>query len=155
MNLKNFTVKALATSFGVGFLPLMPGTFASFAGVLVYLVVKDNPLVYILVTVLIIILGFLVSGAAEKLFNKKDPGFVVIDEVSGMLLSLLFVPYGIKWVIAAFFIFRILDTLKPYPAGKFENMKGSAGIMLDDIVAAVYTNLVLQVVVRFASFKAS
>jgi len=132
----------------------MPGTFASLAGLLVYFLVKYNYSVYISVTVLITALGFLVSGAAEKLFNKKDPRFVVIDEVSGMLLSLLFVPYDFKWVVAAFFIFRILDTLKPYPSGQLQNIKGSAGIMLDDIIAAVYTNILLQVAARLPSFKA-
>jgi phosphatidylglycerophosphatase A len=154
MRLRDSGIRVFSTFFGIGFLPLMPGTFASLTGLLVYSLVKDNLYVYIIVTALITALGFLVSGAAEKLFNKKDPSFVVIDEVSGMLLSLLFVPYDFKWFVAAFFIFRILDTLKPYPAGQFQNIKGSAGIMLDDIIAAVYTNIVLQVVARLASFKA-
>ena len=155
MRIKELLIKALCTFFGVGFLPFMPGTFGSLAGLLIYFLIKNNFAHYILATVLLTALGFMVSGAAEGIFKKKDPSCVVIDEVAGMLLSLLFIPYDIKWVIAAFFIFRILDTLKPYPAGQLQEVKGSAGIMLDDIIAAVYTNILLQIVVRLPSFKAS
>ncbi|MCX5710747.1 MAG: phosphatidylglycerophosphatase A [Candidatus Omnitrophica bacterium] len=155
MKIKESVIKTLSTFFGVGYLPFMPGTFASLAGLLIYFLIKNNPTVFILVTILLTALGFLVSGAAEGLFKKKDPSYVVIDEVAGMLLSLLFIPYDIKWVIAAFLIFRILDTLKPYPAGQIQEVKGSTGIMLDDIIAAVYTNILLQVVVRIPSFRGS
>lgn len=79
----------------------------------------------------------------------------MIDEVSGMLLSLIFLPYDIKLVIIAFILFRILDTLKPYPLGRLQNLAGSIGIMSDDIVAGLYTNIILQVVLRLVSFKAS
>ncbi len=65
-----------------------------------------------------------------------------------MLLSLLFIPYDLKLVIIAFFLFRILDTLKPYPAGRVQNIQGSIGIMGDDIIAALYTNIILQLVSR-------
>ena len=87
--------------------------------------------------------------------QKKDPSCVVIDEVCGMLLSLIFLPYNIKLVIIAFLIFRILDTLKPFPVGRLERMKGGPGIMLDDIAAGIYTNIILQVVVIGTSFRAS
>lgn len=79
----------------------------------------------------------------------------MIDEVSGMLLSLIFIPYDIKLVIMAFILFRILDTLKPYPLDRLQNLAGSIGIMSDDIVAGLYTNIILQVVLRLVSFKAS
>jgi len=89
---------------------------------------------------------------SEKLMRKKDPPCVVIDEVCGMLLGLLFVPYDIKLVIIAFLIFRILDTLKPFPVGRLERLKGSLGIMTDDLVAGLYTNIILQAVVILTSF---
>jgi phosphatidylglycerophosphatase A len=101
------------------------------------------------------ILGLLSAGKAEKIFNRKDAGCIVIDEVSGMLLALIFIPYSIKLAIIAFVLFRILDGLKPYPAGLFQNLKGSLGIMSDDIVAGLYTNIILQVALRLASFKIS
>ena len=101
------------------------------------------------------VLGFLISGRAEKLFGRKDPSCIVIDEVSGMLLSLLFIPHDLKYIIAAFFLFRIFDTLKPFPAGRLQSLKGSTGIMIDDIIAAFYTNILLQILLRLAVFKTS
>lgn len=151
----NFIIKILSTFFYVGYLPLIPGTFGSIAGVFLFYCVKDNNFIHILLTLTVIILGFLISGRAEKVFNKKDSRCIVIDEVSGTLLALIFIPYDIKLVILAFILFRILDTLKPYPAGRLENLPGSIGIMGDDIVAGLYTNIILQVVLRLISFRAS
>lgn len=106
-------------------------------------------------TLSLIILGFLVSGEAERILNIKDAKCIVIDEVCGMLLSLIFIPYNIKTVIIAFILFRILDSLKPYPAARLQNLKGSPGIMADDIVAGLYTNIILQIILRLASFRIS
>ena len=145
----------MSTFFYVGYLPLIPGTFGSMAGILVFYLVKGNFTVYLLTALIVTILGFLSSGQAERMLQVKDARCIVIDEVSGMLLSLLFVPYDIRLVLMGFFIFRLLDTLKPYPAGGFQNFKGSAGIMLDDLIAAVYTNIILQVAWRIACFKTS
>ena len=155
MNILNFIIKTLSTFFYVGYLPFMPGTFASIAAVFLFYFVKDNNFLYILLTLTLIALGFLLAGRAEKIFNKKDAGCIVIDEVSGMLLSLIFIPYDIKLVIIAFILFRILDTLKPYHLDRLKNLTGSIGIMSDDIVAGLYTNIILQVVLRLVSFRAS
>jgi phosphatidylglycerophosphatase A len=133
----------------------VPGTFGSLAGLGVYYLAKDRIIIYLAATSCLIILGFLVSGRAERIFNKKDYRGIVIDEVCGMLLSLLFIPYELKFVIIAFFIFRLMDTVKPYPAGRLQDLKGSLGVMGDDIVAGIYTNIILQVVIRLASFKIS
>jgi phosphatidylglycerophosphatase A len=100
-------------------------------------------------------IGFLVAGRAEKLFGRKDARCIVIDETSGMLLSFMLIPYDIKFLIAAFALFRILDALKPYPAASFEKIKGSMGIMGDDIIAGLYANVILQVVLRLASLRTS
>ncbi|MDP3731917.1 MAG: phosphatidylglycerophosphatase A [Candidatus Omnitrophota bacterium] len=151
----NFITKTLSTFFYVGYLPLIPGTFGSIAGIFLFYLVKDNNFIYIFLTLTLIILGFLLTGKAEKIFNKKDAGCIVIDEVSGMLLSLIFIPYDIKLVIIAFILFRILDTLKAFPSGRLQNLTGSIGIMSDDIVAGLYTNIILQIVLRLVSFKAS
>jgi len=150
-----FLVKILSTFFYIGYLPFIPGTFGSLAGIVLFYLVKDNPVSYVFLAIVIIIAGFLVCGSAEKIMQKKDPRYVVIDEVSGMLLSLLFLPYDIRVVIIAFILFRILDTFKPFPAGRIERIKGSLGIMGDDLTAGLYTNIILQVVVRVISFKAS
>ena len=97
-------------------------------------------------------LGFLFSGKAEKIFNKKDCRYIVIDEVAGIFISLLFVPYSLKVALIGFFLFRIFDALKPFPAAKLQDLTGSAGIMLDDVIAGIYTNIVLQVVLRGTIF---
>lgn len=152
---RKFIAITISTFFYVGFLPFIPGTFGSIAGLLVFYLIKDNAVAYLLSTLTVIILGFLVSGETEKALNKKDARPIVIDEVSGMLLSLMLLPYDLRLVIIGFFIFRLLDTLKPYPAFELQKLKGSAGVMCDDIVAGIYTNIILQVVLRFASFRTS
>ncbi len=155
MKIPNLIIKALSTFFYVGYLPFIPGTFGSIAGVFLFCFVRNNSFAHIILTLALIAVGFLVAGRAERLFNKKDPKCVVIDEVSGMLLSLIFIPFDVKLVIIAFILFRILDTLKPFPSGRLERLSGSMGIMADDIVAGLYTNIILQVVLRLVSFKAS
>jgi phosphatidylglycerophosphatase A len=156
MAIRNFIVKIISSFFYIGYLPLIPGTFGSLAGVLLFYLVKDNPAGYTLLTCIFIILGFLVAGGAEKIANKKDASCIVIDEVAGMFLSLLFLPfYDMKVFILAFFMFRLLDTLKPFPAERFQDLKGSVGVMSDDLVAGLYTNIILQAALRLASCKTS
>jgi len=152
--LRDFLIKAIASVFYIGYLPLVPGTFGSLAGVgLFYLIKKTTPSVYLLSVFCVILLGLLTSGRTEKLLNKKDPSCVVIDEVMGMLIALSFMPPDLKIIILGFIIFRILDTLKPYPAERLQNMHGAIGIMGDDLVAGIYTNIILQVVLRLVSSK--
>jgi len=145
-----------STFFYVGYLPFIPGTFASLAGVGLFYLIKGNPCLYVLIAAILIIAGFLTAGEAEKILNKKDASCIVIDEVSGMLIGLALLPYyNTVIIIIAFILFRLLDTLKPFPAARLEKMRGSAGVMYDDIVAAVYTNIILQVALRIASLRAS
>lgn len=148
-------VSIIATFFYVGYLPFIPGTFGSLAGVVVYYLIKGNIITYISVVSFLAVLGFLAAGQAERIFNVKDPRYVVIDEVVGMLLSLLFLPYDLKVVIMGFFVFRLMDTLKPYPIGLIERLHGGKGIMGDDVMAGIYTNIILQAVLRLVSFTAS
>lgn len=132
----------------------MPGTFGSLVGVgLFYLLKGASILSYFSVILGIIILGMLTGSCLERLLNKKDPSCIVIDEVMGMLVALSFMPHDLKIIILAFLIFRILDTLKPFPVGRLQYLRGSAGIMIDDLVAGLYTNIVLQVILKLASFK--
>lgn len=152
--LGNFLVRTTASVFFIGYLPLIPGTFGTIAGVgLFYLVKGSGWAIYFLVILCIIILGLFTSGRMEKLLNKKDPGCVVIDEVAGMLIALSFLPADLKIVVLAFVIFRILDTFKPYPAGRLQDLRGSAGVMVDDLIAGVYANILLQVILKSISFK--
>lgn len=151
----NFIIKTLSTFFYIGYLPFIPGTMASLAALVLFYFIKDNFLIYAAVTLSSIILGFLIGDAAEDIFKKKDHRSIVIDEVSGMLIGLAFIPYDFKLMVIAFFLFRLFDTLKPYPADRLQVLKGAKGIMSDDIVAGVYTNIVLQLAVRLVSFRTS
>jgi len=154
VSLDNFLVKAISSFFFVGYLPAIPGSFGSLAGVgLFYLLKNSNSPVYFLFVLGVIALGLLTSGRMERLLGKKDPGCIVIDEVAGMLISLSFMPLDLRIVFLGFLIFRILDTLKPYPAGRLQNLRGSVGVMADDLIAGIYTNIVLQVILKLAFFK--
>ena len=145
----DFLVKATSTVFFIGYLPLIPGTFGSIAGVgLFYLLKGVSPVTYFLFIFGIIVLGLFTCGRTEKLLNKKDPGCIVIDEVAGMLIALSSIPYDYKIIFLAFLIFRILDTLKPFPAGKLQHLRGSPGVLADDLIAGIYTNIVLLLILR-------
>ena len=149
----NFLIKAISSVFFIGYLPLVPGSFGSLAAVgLVYLLKATNSPTYFLSTFCIFVLGLLTCGRMENLSGKKDPGCIVIDEVAGMLIALSFMPVNLKVVFLGFFIFRILDTLKPYPAGRLQHLRGSAGVMMDDLIAGIYTNIVLLVILKLAAF---
>lgn len=148
MRIGDSLIKLITTFFYVGYLPFIPGTFGSLAGIFLFYILKNNALTYILVTFVLMVMGFLSAGRAEKIFNTRDSRHIVLDEVVGMLLGLLFLPYDMKLVVSGFFLFRLLDTLKPYPAGSIQRLHGSLGIMGDDIVAGIYTNFILQIVSR-------
>jgi len=154
-----FLILALTTFFYIGYLPLMPGTFASIAAVCLFLFLKATPLNYIIMLILVTLGGFLFSGKAERqIFKIKDAPYIVIDEISGMsiaLLPLLGLDYDLKMVFIALLFFRILDTLKPYPADRLQGFKGSLGIMSDDIVAGIYSAFALQIAASLNSLIAS
>ncbi len=144
----NRLAKFIATFLGVGYLPFFPGTFGSAAALILFLIVNPGYSAQCVFLAVFTVLGFCFAGKAEKLFNSKDPKYIVIDEVAGMFLTLLFVPLDFKLLLIGFLLFRVLDTVKPFPAGRLQNLPGSAGIMLDDIVAGVYANLILQFLSR-------
>ena len=82
-----------------------------------------------------------------------DPAEVTIDEVVGMWISLFLLPKKIFIVIAAFFVFRFFDIIKPFPARKFDKMHGGFGIMMDDVIAGIYTNIILQIALLIPAIK--
>jgi phosphatidylglycerophosphatase A len=142
------TARFCATFFHIGDCPLAPGSAASFAALLIAFFVSPWPLFYIAVGILFTVIGFMTAGQVEKMSGKKDPGCIVIDEAAGIMISFLFVPMTFPVMVTGFFLFRAFDMFKIYPANKFEDMGGAHGIMLDDIMAGVYTNIVLQIAVR-------
>ncbi len=143
--MRDKVIKLLATFFGIGYLSMMPGTFASVAGLLVYLVARADLSLYLSLCTVLVIIGFIVSGRAAELLNNKDPREVVIDEVCGIMLVYIAVPFSIFNLFLGFALFRLFDIKKPYPIKRLESIKGGWGIMLDDIGAAIYANIILQV----------
>jgi len=140
----NFS-KFISTVGFVGYIPFAPGTFGTLAGLVFMVVLRPALPLHIALSVFSIIIGVISSTHAERLFNKKDPSYVVVDEFAGYIISLLFLPLTWGYIIAAFFLFRIFDIIKPPPLRRLESdLKGGLGIMADDIGAAVYTNLLLQ-----------
>ena len=145
-------IKLVTSFFYLGHSPFMPGTMGSLGGLIVYFLVKSNEILYGFSILFLFTLGVLFAGEAEKIYKRKDPRMIVIDEATGMLLALFYVPCNTYSVILGFFLFRIFDILKPPPARRMERLTGSLGIMFDDIIAALYTNIILQLLFRVWHF---
>ena len=138
------------TTFGfIGYLPLAPGSMASVAGGLIAIYLSHSSLIYFVVWMIITVLGFIASDRMEAISGKKDPGCIVIDEVSGIMISFFMLPHTPAVLITAFFLFRAFDMFKIYPVNKLESLKGGVGVMMDDILAGFYTNIVMQLAIRW------
>lgn len=142
--------KFVATFFGLGYFPAIPGTLGSIAGVAVYYFLRDRETIFYAVLFSVMVIGFAAAGRAALAFGKKDPRSIIIDEIAGMMVALAFVPFSALNLIIVFTLFRVFDVAKPFPIRKLESFSGSLGIMLDDIVAGVYANIVFQVLLRCA-----
>ena len=139
---------------GVGYLPLMPGTFGSVVGVVIFLLLVQRMSLVVLVVLIavITIAGIWAASRTEELSGRKDPGKVVVDEVAGQMIALLpLTIYAVTplAVMISFMLFRFFDIVKPYPAGRLEGLKGGFGIMCDDLVAGVYAAAIASVILRF------
>ena len=131
-----------------GYFPVAPGTIGSLAGLAVYLLVwwAQSPVVEAGLIVVLFAVGVWAGTISERYFGGIDPGPIVIDEVVGMLITLAFIPVGLSGAIVGFFIFRVFDVIKPYPAGRLERLHGGLGVMADDAMAAIYGNITLRIV---------
>jgi phosphatidylglycerophosphatase A len=139
----------VATAFGAGYSPIAPGTAGSLVGLALFWPLQlAAPWVQLLVTVVAYFAGVAASARLAKRLGRKDPGAAVVDEVVGMWVSLLFLPFTPATAVAAFLLFRALDVFKPYPARQFESLPGGWGIMTDDVMAGVYANLLLRAALR-------
>jgi phosphatidylglycerophosphatase A len=151
--MKKETIKFIATLGGIGYLPIFGGTAGSLAGMLYFMVIGKGMVLYVSVAIGIV-LSFMVSGPAEKIFEEKDSRRIIIDDFTGMLISYLFIPeiYHLGWVVAVFLLFRVFDSLKLYPINKIEEKDGSWGVLGDDVAAAIYAGictLILQKILTF------
>ena len=148
--MRDHLARLLSTFFYVGNVPVAPGSLASLAGTLLAVIFHGDPAVYIVFWGAITLVGFAVSGRVEKLLGQKDPSCVVIDEVSGIMIAFFLIPLTWPTVFTAFFLFRAFDMFKIYPVNRFEELPGAVGIMADDLWAGLYTNIVMQLAIRWA-----
>jgi len=142
------------TFFGIGHLRPGPGTWASAVTMLLwYAGARQLPQSFLVpaalaITVVVTLIGIPAATIVERECGRHDPGFVVIDEVAGQMLSLVAAPLRWKTLIAGFILFRVFDVLKPPPVHHLERLPGGTGIMLDDIGAGLYALIVVQVLLH-------
>jgi len=141
---------ALATGLGSGYFPIAPGTVGTALAVpLVYVAgLRFYPYLYIAAGIIIFFVGVWASFIGERHFKDKDPGKVNIDEIAGFFVAMLYVPVNWKTALLGFFIFRIMDIVKPPPVRSVERLNGGWGIMLDDIVAGIYSLATIHLIVN-------
>ena len=142
----------LATGFGIGLIPITPGTFGSMLGILLFLVLAhlDIPVFWLsLIIVILYFFSYLAVQSILKTIEKSDPREIVIDEVLGMMLVMLTIPPDPEWTFLAFILFRIFDVLMPWPINQVDSkLKNALGVILDDFIAAFYAGIII-VVIRF------
>lgn len=144
----NQLIMALATGLYVGKIAKAPGTWGSLAALFPWFFMKDLPLpTYLLLLLAVFILGFFVSGSAEKIVDCPDAGCIVIDEFLGMFVTLASAPgHPLAWVLG-FLLFRVFDIAKPFPVSWFDQrIHGGIGIMMDDVIAGIYAFISLHLI---------
>jgi phosphatidylglycerophosphatase A len=139
--------RLIGTAFYTGYAPVAPGTAGSFFALLLFILIpglRGWPLFGICFFIFFVGVW---AGTIIENSEGKDPSIVVVDEVVGMWISLLFLPFPMHWVVwvVAFLVFRLLDIVKPFPAGWSQSLSGGWGIMLDDVIAGIYTNILIRV----------
>ena len=129
-----------------GRFPVAPGTAGTLVGVLLYLGMESlSPVWYLSLCVIIFLAGTWAAGRAEVMLGRTDSPSIVIDEISGYLVAMFMAPTSWGFIVAGFFLFRAFDIVKPWPLRRLENLHGGLGVMLDDIGAGIYTNIILQI----------
>lgn len=140
-----------ATWFGTGLSPFASGTVGTIAAIPFYLLLSrlTSPL-YIIVTALFTLFACRISGTAESIFGEKDSGKIVIDEVAGYLVAMTAIPFSWKSVAAGFLLFRFFDIAKIQPCRFFDcHVKNGYGVVLDDVVAGLYSCIILHFLLRY------
>ena len=135
----------------IGLIPGAPGTWASIVTTLIFFLTyrvsfSIVPELHLSAVCLITVIGVLTSAEVSRNSGLEDPGFVVIDEVAGQLLTFLFLPVASLNLVLGTVLFRVFDIWKPFPIRKLETLKNGVGIMADDLLAGLYANLILQFV---------
>jgi len=139
--------KALGSTLFSGYIPFASGTFSSAVAFAFYWIPGfEKPLILIPLILFFSLIGIFIGFRFEKTYGK-DPSQCTIDETVGMWISLLFLPKQIIITVIAFFIWRLLDIIKPFPARQSEKLPGGFGIVTDDIISAIYTSIIMNLIV--------
>jgi len=134
----------IATVGYIGYIPYAPGTFGSLAGFLSVLLFKPSDVVLLFVIIIFLFIGAVSAENAERALGRDSP-CIVVDEFCGYLLSIIFLPRVLFYLVMGFILFRFFDILKPLPIKRVEeNLRGGFAVMMDDVVAGVYANIFLQ-----------
>lgn len=145
--MKNKIILFLSSAFGVGYIKYAPGTFGTLVGLIVWVLcapVKYNLQFYWILSILII--SIIISPLAEKIYDIKDDQRIVIDEVAGIWFTLAFLPKTFIFLFLGFVLFRFFDIKKPWIIYKMQNLKSGLGITLDDVLAGIFANFILQII---------
>ena len=151
MKFREAAVVFLATGFHIGNIPFAPGTFGTIIGLpLCFILASLQRPFAIIGTILFIAIAVWIANDAEKLLKKSDPGCIVIDEIAGMAVTLVGLPFNLTTVLIGFIIFRILDIAKPFPIRTLDKrLFGGFGVVMDDVAAGILANLLLRVIIYF------
>ena len=142
----NVVARVIATGLGSGYSPVAPGTAGSAVGLLLFWpLARLHPAAQVGFTLALVAAGVAAASHLARRLGIEDPGVVVVDEVAGMWVTLLFLPLTPFTAVVGFFAFRVMDVFKPYPARQLEQLHGGWGIMADDLMAAVYANLLVRI----------
>ena len=141
----------LSSWFGLGLAPKAPGTVGTIGAIPLVLIISFFTIPYEILTIIaFILLSIWVSEVSRRLMGREDPQVVVIDEVAGLLLTLFLIPVSLFSVVSGFVLFRFFDILKPFPVGLIDRkVKGGFGVVLDDLMAGLYANLCLSIILFF------
>jgi len=157
MKIKEF----IFTAFYAGYSPVAPGTAGTLVAMALYilenLIFSEQDQAFLnminfIFVLLIIYPSIKLGDAAEKFYKSKDPQQVVLDEVLGYWIAILFIPFSFTFAVMAFVLFRIFDIIKPFPASSLESLTGGLGIMIDDIIAGLYTLLCMHAAVYLFNY---
>jgi len=154
MNFSDRAVIFFATGCFTGKIPFGPGTFGTIAGLpFCFLLSRVSVYSACLWATVFIVVSIWIAHHAQKIIGEKDPGCIVIDEMAGVIVAFLGLPFTMPYIITGFICFRILDIWKPHPIGFLDRkLSGGTGIVLDDLAAGIFTNLVLRVVFFLFNF---
>ncbi|MCH9007885.1 phosphatidylglycerophosphatase A [candidate division KSB1 bacterium] len=143
----NLISRLIATGLFVGYVPFAPGTAGSILGLFLYWAIPGSESFGLLAAILLLfLLGVWSAKAVEQVTGVEDNQIIVIDEIVGVLVTLMFFEKSFTWLVVGCILFRFFDIVKLYPARRAEELPGGWGVMLDDVVAGIYSLVSLRTI---------